>query len=168
MALLPIKIPPGFFRNGTQYQVKNRWYKGNLIRFSEGRIRPIGGWLRLAPTQMIKKGAISSIEIRNAGSSYSGNGALSATGGGSPTTAFTGTYTVVAGKIATVTITNKGIGYSSTPTIVLTPASGSAGSGAEILPTVMSGVDPIRGLYSWRLSSGARYMAVGTTQSIRV
>ena len=130
MPLIPIKIPPGFFRNGTQYQIKNRWYKGNLIRFAEGRIKPIGGWLRLAPTQILKKGAISSIEIKSEGASYSGNGALSATGGGSPTTVFAGTYTVVAGKIATVTITNKGAGYSSVPTIILTPTSGTAGSGA--------------------------------------
>lgn len=168
MALIPIKIPPGFFRNGTQYQVKNRWYKGNLIRFAEGRIKPIGGWLRLAPTQILKKGAISSIEITSAGSSYSGAGALTATGGGSPTTAFAGTYTVTSGKIVTVTITNKGAGYSSVPTIILTPSAGSAGTGAVIKPVVMTGVDPVRGLHSWRLSSGARYLAIGSTQSIRI
>ena len=51
MALIPINVPPGIFRNGTQYQTKNRWYDCNLVRFSEGRIRPIGGWSRLVDTQ---------------------------------------------------------------------------------------------------------------------
>ena len=58
MPLIPIKIPAVFFRNATQYQAKNRWYDGNLVRFSEGRLRPIGGWQRLAPTQITKKGAV--------------------------------------------------------------------------------------------------------------
>ena len=51
MALIPIQIPPGIFKNGTQYQAKNRWFDCNLIRFSEGRIKPIGGWSRLIDTQ---------------------------------------------------------------------------------------------------------------------
>ena len=90
MALLPIKIPPGFFRNATQYQAKNRWYTGNLVRFSEGRLRPIGGWQRLADTQILKKSGVSSLLITNAGTGYSGNGTLSATGGGG--SGFTGIY----------------------------------------------------------------------------
>ncbi|MAK37609.1 MAG: hypothetical protein CMC15_15735 [Flavobacteriaceae bacterium] len=51
MALVPIQIPPGIVKNGTQYQVRNRWFDCNLIRFSEGRIKPIGGWSRLIDTQ---------------------------------------------------------------------------------------------------------------------
>lgn len=44
MALVPLKIPPGIFRNGTPYQAKNRWYDGNLVRWHDGALRPIGGW----------------------------------------------------------------------------------------------------------------------------
>jgi len=166
MALLPIKISPGFFKNGTQYQAKNRWYNGNLVRFSEGRLRPIGGWQRLAETQITKKGGVETLTITTPGSAYSGGGALSATGGGG--SSFAGTYTVFEGLISTVTITDPGTGYTSVPTIVLTPTSGSAGSGAVITPTLFSGVDPIRGLHSWRLSTGARYLAVGSVQSLRI
>jgi len=166
MPLLPIKIPPGFFRNSTQYQAKNRWYKGNLVRFSEGRMRPIGGWTRLAPTQITKKGAIKSLTITTAGTSYVGNGTLSATGGAG--SSFAGTYTISSGAVNAVVITNTGSGYTSAPTIVLTPASGTAGSGAVITPEIHSGVDPVRGLHSWRLSNGARYLAVGSVQSLRI
>ena len=54
MALIPLKIPPGFYRNGTAYQTKNRWRDGNLVRFSEGRLRPIGGWTRLSDTRILR------------------------------------------------------------------------------------------------------------------
>ena len=111
MALLPIKIPAGFFKNATQYQARNRWYDGNLVRFSEGRLRPIGGWQRLADTQINKKGAIKSLTITTAGSGYSGSGTLGFTGGGG--SSFTGTYTVSGGAIATVTIVTSGSGFTS-------------------------------------------------------
>ena len=88
MSLLPVKIPPGFFRNTTQYEAKQRWHKGNLVRFSEGRLRPIGGWSRLAATRLLKTDGTT--------------------------------------------------------------------------------VDPVRGMYSWRMANGARYLVVGTTQGLRV
>ena len=166
MPLLPIEIPSGFFRNQTQYQAKNRWYNGNLVRFSESRLRPIGGWTRLAPTQFIKQGGVYTLKITNAGSGYVGNGTLTATGGGG--SSFAGTYVSTGGVITSVTVTENGTGYTTLPTIVLTPASGSAGSGAVITPTLHSGVDPIRGMHSWRLSTGVRYLAAGSTQSLRI
>jgi len=165
MPLIPIKIPPGFFRNGTQYQAKNRWYKGNLVRFSEGRLRPIGGWQRLAPTQIKKKQGIKSLTITTAGTGYSGSGTLSATGGGG--SGFTGTYTESGGAITTALITTGGSGYTSAPTITLSGST--SGTAAVITPELFTDeVDPIRGLHSWRLSTGARYLAVGSTQSLRI
>ena len=168
MALLPIKIPPGFFRNGTQYQAKNRWYDGNLVRFSEGRLRPIGGWQRLAETQINKKGGIETLTITTAGTGYS-SGTLAFSGGGG--TSFTGTYTVgtvngVAGVITGVAITASGTGFTSVPTITISGST--SGTAAVITATFYSGVDPIRGLHSWRLSTGARYLAIGSVQSLRI
>lgn len=46
--LIALQIPPGFDRNGTLYQNKGRWADGNLVRFFEGTIQPVGGW-RVAP-----------------------------------------------------------------------------------------------------------------------
>lgn len=43
--LVPLKAPPGIYRSGTDYQSKGRWRDANLIRFLEGRIEPVGGWL---------------------------------------------------------------------------------------------------------------------------
>lgn len=42
--LLPIRIPPGFYRNGTAYEGKGRWIDGSLVRFHGGALRPVGGW----------------------------------------------------------------------------------------------------------------------------
>lgn len=43
--LVPLKAPPGIYRSGTDYQSKGRWRDSNLIRFVEGRIEPVGGWV---------------------------------------------------------------------------------------------------------------------------
>jgi hypothetical protein len=44
--LMPVKLPPGMFRNGTHYESKGRWNTGNLVRWFNGVLRPIGGWLQ--------------------------------------------------------------------------------------------------------------------------
>lgn len=44
MALLTLQIPPGVYKNGTEYQSKGRWNDSSLVRWFEGTIRPVGGW----------------------------------------------------------------------------------------------------------------------------
>ena len=44
MALIPISIPPGVYRNGTELQSAGRWYDVNLVRWTEGAMEPVGGW----------------------------------------------------------------------------------------------------------------------------
>jgi hypothetical protein len=43
--LVPFKLPPGFRNNGTAYQAKGRWTGGNLVRFFQDTIQPVGGWV---------------------------------------------------------------------------------------------------------------------------
>lgn len=50
MALVPIKLPPGVYRNGTRYQSAGRWYDANLVRWYEGTMRPVGGWMKTTTT----------------------------------------------------------------------------------------------------------------------
>lgn len=42
----PINLPPGYYRNGTPYSQRGRWVEGNHVRYHDGSVRPIGGWLR--------------------------------------------------------------------------------------------------------------------------
>lgn len=44
--LIPIDLPPGLYKNGTPYSAKGHWYDSNLVRFHDGSVRPIGGWIR--------------------------------------------------------------------------------------------------------------------------
>jgi hypothetical protein len=44
MPLIPLKIPPGVHRNGTDFEASNRWRDSNLVRWHDGSLRPVGGW----------------------------------------------------------------------------------------------------------------------------
>jgi hypothetical protein len=44
MALIPIQLPPGVYRNGTELQSAGRWFDANLVRWYENTMRPVGGW----------------------------------------------------------------------------------------------------------------------------
>lgn len=41
---LPLKIPPGAWNNGTEYQSKGRWFDVNLVRWRNDAMFPVGGW----------------------------------------------------------------------------------------------------------------------------
>lgn len=44
MPLIPLKIPKGAYRNGTDLMSQGRWRDVNLVRWHEDALRPIGGW----------------------------------------------------------------------------------------------------------------------------
>ena len=44
MSLIPLQIPAGVHRNGTDFEVSNRWRDSNLVRWHDGSLRPVGGW----------------------------------------------------------------------------------------------------------------------------
>jgi len=43
--LIPLQLPPGIYRNGTDFESSNRWRDSNLIRWHDGSMRPVGGWI---------------------------------------------------------------------------------------------------------------------------
>ncbi len=50
MPFLPLDIPPGIVRGGTEYASRNHWYNANLTRwhFPGGTVGPIGGWAAIS------------------------------------------------------------------------------------------------------------------------
>ena len=44
MTLVPLNIPAGVYRNGTDLQSQGRWRDANLVRWIDGTLRPVGGW----------------------------------------------------------------------------------------------------------------------------
>jgi len=55
MSLIPINLPPGVYRSGTDYQAKGRWRDASLVRWYEGTMRPVGGWRKRATGQLTGK-----------------------------------------------------------------------------------------------------------------
>ena len=53
MALVPITPPAGIVTNGTEYSNTGRWVDGNLVRFENGAMQPIGGWNRFKETPLV-------------------------------------------------------------------------------------------------------------------
>lgn len=45
MSLIPLQIPPGVYRNGTELQSAGRWRDASLVRWTSGTMQPVGGWL---------------------------------------------------------------------------------------------------------------------------
>lgn len=50
--LVPLELPPGLFRNGTDLQSTGRWRDGNLVRWRDGAMQPVGGWRERAVAAM--------------------------------------------------------------------------------------------------------------------
>lgn len=44
MPLIPLNIPPGIYKNGTDLQATGRWSDASLVRWHEGSMQPHGGW----------------------------------------------------------------------------------------------------------------------------
>jgi len=44
MPLINLKLPAGFRNNGTPMESQGRWVDGNLVRWQQGSMRPVGGW----------------------------------------------------------------------------------------------------------------------------
>ena len=44
MALIPLKLPAGIYRTGTDYEGSGRWRDANLVRWRQGAMCPVGGW----------------------------------------------------------------------------------------------------------------------------
>lgn len=42
--MIPLDIPAGFYRNGTDLEQSGRWRDGSLVRWRDNSLRPVGGW----------------------------------------------------------------------------------------------------------------------------
>ncbi len=86
MTLVPLDIPAGFYRNGTDLEQSGRWRDGSLVRWRDNSLRPIGGWQE-------RKASFSTNPVRgmhtwesNTGTAYAAGGSYNElkamTGGG--------------------------------------------------------------------------------------
>lgn len=60
MPLIPLQIPPGVYRNGTDLQSTGRWRDASLVRWTDNTMQPVGGWLtRATVTDKPLRGAVA-------------------------------------------------------------------------------------------------------------
>ena len=74
MTLIPLDIPAGFYRNGTDLEQAGRWRDGSLVRWRDGSLRPVKGWLE-------RKSSFSTNIIRGMHAWESLNGSAYVAGG---------------------------------------------------------------------------------------
>jgi hypothetical protein len=64
--LLSLELPPGVHRSGTDLQVGPRWIDASLVRWTEGTMRPVGGWEeRLAVSSEPPRAALAWQDLSN-------------------------------------------------------------------------------------------------------
>ena len=74
MALIALDIPPGVYRNGTQYDATGRYYDADLWRWHEGTARPVGGWLQRSSSALSGKARSAITWVSNTNASWTGVG----------------------------------------------------------------------------------------------
>ncbi|MEX3555353.1 MAG: hypothetical protein VB131_01560 [Burkholderia gladioli] len=74
---VPLDLPAGVYANGTEYEAKGRWRIANLIRWYNGRMRPVGGWQRFTKTATTSPARAVQTWRANNGTPHAGFGAAS-------------------------------------------------------------------------------------------
>lgn len=75
--LVPIELPPGVWRNGTEAQGRGRFRDSNLVRWTEGTLRPMGGWETHSATPVTGKARAMITWVDNTGARWIAIGAHS-------------------------------------------------------------------------------------------
>jgi len=166
MALYPITPPAGIVKNGTDYANKGRWVDGDLVRFENGYLKPLGGWgyFKNNPVGTFYSGTVGTTTSSNTltitttvvhGFSVGGTIYLEdfdATGG-VPQAEINTSFSIVSVP-STTTFTVS----------VNTSATSTATSSAS---TIIKAEIPI-GMYSYKANNGEEILAIGTRAGVNV
>lgn len=68
--LIELNLRPGVFKNGSVREAKGRYYDANLIRWKNGKLKPVGGWAKTTSSAITGKGRTMLPFRDNDGSSY--------------------------------------------------------------------------------------------------
>jgi hypothetical protein len=52
MNMIPLQIPPGIVRGANPDDAPGRWFDGNLVRWRDGVMEPVGGWESMTETPL--------------------------------------------------------------------------------------------------------------------
>lgn len=68
--LVELNLRPGVFKNGSVREAKGRYYDANLIRWKNGKLKPVGGWAKTTTSAIDGKGRTMLPFRDNNGNSY--------------------------------------------------------------------------------------------------
>ncbi len=172
MALIPITPPAGIVKNGTDYTNKGRWVDGNLVRFENGYLKPIGGWdlLKQEPVGRVLSGTVSTtassfiITITTTSNHDLAVGDTVslvgfATTGGMPDTQINQTYTIASVPSATTFTINT---FQANVQSIAATSSKTSSASSVVQPST-----PIA-MYAYNDNNGNPVLAVGTRNNVSV
>ena len=61
MTLVPIDLPAGVYKNGTDLEGQGRWQDASLVRWRDNTLRPVGGWTSRIGAELVSNGDFSTI-----------------------------------------------------------------------------------------------------------
>ena len=76
--LVELNLRPGVYRNGSVREAKGRYYDANLVRWKNGKLKPVGGWTKTTSSAITGKGRTMLPFRDNSGNSYIAVGTSSA------------------------------------------------------------------------------------------
>ena len=68
--LVELKVKPGVYRNGSVRESKGRYFDANLVRWKDGKLKPIGGWAKTTSATITGKGRTMLPFLDNSKASY--------------------------------------------------------------------------------------------------
>ena len=68
--LVELNVKPGVYKNGSVREAKGRYFDANLVRWKDGKLRPIGGWAKTTSSAITGKGRTMLPFLDNDKSSY--------------------------------------------------------------------------------------------------
>ena len=68
--LVELNVKPGVYKNGSAREAKGRYYDANLVRWKNGKLKPIGGWAKTTSSAITGKGRTMLPFLDNDKSSY--------------------------------------------------------------------------------------------------
>ena len=68
--LVELNVKPGGYKNGSVREAKGRYFDANLVRWKDGKLRPIGGWAKTTSSTITGKGRTMLPFLDNDKSSY--------------------------------------------------------------------------------------------------
>jgi len=68
--LIELNIKPGVYKNGSVREAKGRYFDANLVRWKNGKLKPIGGWAKTTSSTITGKGRTMLPFLDNNKSSY--------------------------------------------------------------------------------------------------